>query len=301
MNRILGTLILGIALLLPQGAHGEKAYGVEDVPNTYAQDRHHHVSDPEGILSAECTDEINSTLSLLEDSTGIQSMVVMLPGIGQEDIFEFAHSLFRHWGIGDKERDNGLLILYVGDQHAIRFTTGYGLEGILPDAVCKRIQQRHMIPYFREGDTDKGMSEGVTAVARTLRGSMENSTDDDVPELWQVLLAFAGAGLMMTFLIWLIVRHANTCPRCKKAGALKTVSSVSYRDALRRKHIKRTLHCSACGHTVVRDDIADNDGLNSAAGGALLGGGRGGFGGGGFSGGSFGGGSTGGGGATSRW
>ena len=72
----------------------------------------------------------------LEKKTGIQAIVVMLPSIGDEDIFEFSQKLFRHWGIGEKKRNNGLLVVYVSDQRTIRFHTGYGIEGSLPDAKC---------------------------------------------------------------------------------------------------------------------------------------------------------------------
>lgn len=297
MKRTLCILLLAALPLLLSATGDGKAYSIDAVPNTYAQNRLHHVSDPTGILSTESTDEINRILSLLEDSTGIQSMVVMLPGIGNEDVFDFAHNLFRHWGIGGSERNDGLLILYVGDQHAIRFTTGYGLEGTLPDAICKRIQQRHMLPHFREGNTDRGMVEGVSAVAQVLDGTMTPDNNDDGPELWAVALVALIMSIIVGIIIWLIDRQAHTCPKCGKAGTLKSVSAVPYRDALLRKHVRQTLRCTNCGHTVERDRIIDD--INSMGGGAMLGGGR--SGGGGFSGGFFGGGSTGGGGATSRW
>ena len=301
MKRLLCTVVLGILLLLPQGIRAGKAYGIKDVPNTYAQNRLCHVSDPENILSPESIEEINRMLSLLEDSTGIQSMVVMLQSIGGEDIFEFAHSLFRHWGIGSNERNEGLLVLYVSDQRKIRFTTGYGLEGPMPDAVCKRIQERYMLPHFRKGDTDRGMTEGVAAIVKVLDGSMENIPDEEDPDPWSILLVAIVLSSIIGIMIWLIIRQANTCPKCRKPRALKTIASTSYRDALHRKHIKQTLRCRNCGHTVVRDQITNNNEFNSMAGGAILGGGRSRMGGGGFSGGMFGGGSTGGGGSTSGW
>ncbi len=303
MKRLLYTLLLAAAILLPQVARAGETYGIEDVPNTYARNRQWHVSDPDGILDAASTEEINRTLTALEDSTGIQSMVVMLKSIGREDIFEFSHSLFRHWGIGSNERNEGLLILYVEDQRAIRFTTGYGLEGVLPDAICRRIQDRYMLPHFRQGHTGQGMVEGIHAVAQVLDGSMENmgGGDEDEAEVWLVVMMLAGMIGIAIMTVWLSHRHATTCPRCRKAGALQEVSSTSYRDALRHRHIRQTLQCTRCGHTVVRDRRVNDDNFGSMSGGALLGGGRGLGGGGGFSGGFFGGGSTGGGGATGRW
>ena len=181
MRKILCIILLVFAPILAIGAE-DKAYSIESVPNVYAQDRRLHVSDPNGLLMQETQAEINRMLTLLEDSTGIQSMVVMLPSIGQEDIFDFAHNLFRHWGIGNKESNNGMLIVYVADQRKIRFTTGYGLEGILPDAMCKRIQSRYMIPHFREGNTDLGMLEGTKAVVSVLDGSMKADNTEEQQE-----------------------------------------------------------------------------------------------------------------------
>ena len=305
MKKALSILILVITPFLCIFASDEKAYTIQSVPNTYAIDRRVHVSDPEGLLALDYVLEINRILTTLEDSTGIQSMVVMLTSIGNEDIFEFSHNLFRHWGIGSTERNEGLLIVYVADQRKIRFTTGYGLEGILPDATCKRIQTQYMLPHFRNGDTNQGMLEGVRAVASVLDGSMKASRDMEEASLWEVLMILGCLIALVALFLWLVHRQTNTCPRCGKAGALKLVSSTTTRTRYGRL-IKQKLMCSACGHIVEkgRHESDDNNGGSMLGGvllGSMLGRGRGGMGGGGFSGGSFGGGSTGGGGSTSGW
>lgn len=303
MRNILCIILLVFAPILAIGAE-DKTYSIESVPNVYAQDRRLHVSDPNGLLMQGTQAEINRMLTLLEDSTGIQSMVVMLPSIGQEDIFNFAHSLFRHWGIGNKESNNGMLIVYVADQRKIRFTTGYGLEGILPDAMCKRIQSRYMIPHFREGNTDLGMLEGTKAVVSVLDGSMKADNTEEEASLWEILLTLGAIMFIIVVPIWLIHRQEHTCPKCAKAGALKLVSQTST-PTRKGKLIRKTLLCSHCGHTIVKEyHQSNNDDTGAMMGGmmmgSMLGGGRRG-GGGGFMGGSFGGGSTGGGGSTSGW
>lgn len=303
MRKILCIILLVFAPILVIGAE-DKAYSIESVPNVYAQDRRLHVSDPNGLLMQGTQAEINRMLTLLEDSTGIQSMVVMLPSIGQEDIFDFAHNLFRHWGIGNKESNNGMLIVYVADQRKIRFTTGYGLEGILPDAMCKRIQSRYMIPHFREGNTDLGMLEGTKAVVGVLDGSMKADNTEEEASLWEILLTLGAIIFIIVVPIWLIHRQEHTCPKCAKAGALKLVSQTST-PTRKGKLIRKTLLCSHCGHTVVREyHQSNNDDTGAMMGGMMMGsmlGGRRRGGGGGFMGGSFGGGSTGGGGSTSGW
>ena len=303
MRKILCIILLVFAPILVIGAE-DKAYSIESVPNVYAQDRRLHVSDPNGLLMQETQAEINRMLTLLEDSTGIQSMVVMLPSIGHEDIFDFAHNLFRHWGIGNKESNNGMLIVYVADQRKIRFTTGYGLEGILPDAMCERIQSRYMIPHFREGNTDLGMLEGTKAVVGVLDGSMKADNTEEEASLWEILLTLGAIVLIIAVPIWLIHRQEHTCPKCAKASSLKLVSQTTT-PTRKGKLIRKTLLCSHCGHTIVKEyHQSNNDDTGAMMGGmmmgSMLGGGRRG-GGGGFMGGSFGGGSTGGGGSTSGW
>ena len=299
MRKILCIILLVFAPILAIGAE-DKTYSIESVPNVYAQDHRLHVSDPNGLLMQGTQAEINRMLTLLEDSTGIQSMVVMLPSIGQEDIFDFAHNLFRHWGIGNKESNNGMLIVYVADQRKIRFTTGYGLEGILPDAMCKRIQSRYMIPHFREGNTDLGMLEGTKAVVSVLDGSMKADNTEEEASLWEILLTLGAIMFIIVVPIWLIHRQEHTCPKCAKAGALKLVSQTST-PTRKGKLIRKTLLCSHCGHTFVKKYHHDTGAMmGGMMMGSMLGGGRR-SGGGGFMGGSFGGGSTGGGGSTSGW
>ena len=305
MKKVFCILFLTITPAFLLGIYSNQTYSIESVPNVYAQDRRLHVSDPNGLLMLGTQAEINRILTTLEDSTGIQSMVVMLTSIGNEDIFDFSHNLFRHWGIGSTERNEGLLIVYVADQRKIRFTTGYGLEGILPDAICKRIQTQYMLPHFRNGDTNQGMLEGVRAVVSVLDGSMKASRDMEEASLWEVLMILGCLIALVALFLWLVHRQTNTCPRCGKAGALKLVSSTTTRTRYERL-IKQKLMCSACGHIVEKErhESDDNNGGSMLGGvllGSMLGRGRGGMGGGGFSGGSFGGGSTGGGGSTSGW
>ena len=142
-------------------------------------DRRQYVSDPARLMSAAARDTVNALLARLEATTGIETAVVVLPSIGEAAPFDFAQSLFRHWGVGKAESDNGLLILYVGDQRKIRVHTGYGIEGHLTDAMGKRIQSRYMVPAFRRGDVSSGIVAGVGAVCTVLDGTMKPEAPAD--------------------------------------------------------------------------------------------------------------------------
>lgn len=305
-----GLLIAALLFVFTATAAAEtKQYTIDDVPNVRLSDVRQYVTDPSAILSATARDSINAILGRLEKSTGIETAVVMLPSIGDEDIFDFGHELFRKWGIGKKKSDNGLLILFVKDQKKVRFTTGYGIEGTMTDAMSKRIQTTLMIPRFRVGDWNGGMVSGVRAVAKTLDGSMqaeEDSGEDDISTIMITLLA-----IVVTMLIFIYVMGSlQRCPKCKKRSALRKVKEQhlvvkDQNGRIVRRILRTTYICKYCGNTVTKD-TDENDNGNAMATGAILGsmlggGNRGGSGFGGGFGGSFGGGSTGGGGATSGW
>ena len=280
-----------------------KSYTIDNVPNVRLSDARQYVSDPTEILSATARDSINAMLGKLEHTTGIESAVVMLPSIGEDDIFDFAHELFRKWGIGKKKSDNGFLIVFVMDQRKVRFTTGYGIEGTMTDAMSKRIQMQQMIPRFKEGDWNGGMVAGVRMAVKVLDGSMQPETDDGDDDLTAAFIALAliiGGTLILIY----IMGEQQRCPKCHKRGALRKVSSEHiFTKTKPQKHIRRdTYICKHCGHVVKKDQDIDDSGnslTNAAILGSMLGGSRGG--GGGSFGGSFGGGSTGGGGSTSEW
>ena len=296
-----------IAVLLPTAAAQEnvRTYKVTDVPNVHISDKNRYVSDPDAILSAAARDTIDATFARLEKETGIEAAAVMLESIGEDDIFEFSHNLFRHWGIGKKESDNGILIVFVKDQRKVRFTTGYGIEGLLPDIECKRIQTRLMIPAFRNGDWNAGMTAGAKAVYSKLAHTMkpEKKTQNNSNTLNYIFLILAV--VTMALLPGYINRRGKKCQYCGK-HALKKMSSDTYKAANGHKIRKDVFICDNCGRVTVKHtdfgDDAPNAMMNSIFLASMLGGHRhrGGFGGG-LGGGSFGGGDTGGGGASSGW
>ena len=145
-----------------------RAYRVEDIPNVQAADRTRFVSNPDGLLSQSAVYRIDTMLYSLKESGRAQVVVVAVNSIGDEVPFDFLQQLVTRWGVGRKEADDGLGILLVVDQGAIEIQTGYGLEGDLPDALLKRIINNYMLPAFRERDWDRGMTEGVAAIAGVL-------------------------------------------------------------------------------------------------------------------------------------
>lgn len=309
MIRRLQTILFACLIAVTAWAAGDsvKEYkSVDDVPNVRLTDVRRYVSDPTSILSPAATDTIDAILGRLEKSTGIETAVVMLPSIGENDIFDFSTSLFRKWGIGKKKSDNGLLILFVMDQHKVRFATGYGIEGTMTDAMSKRIQTQYMVPAFKQSDWNKGMVDGVRATAKVLDGSMEPEAADNDTDTSDILFSI-GIIIGVILLAMFVSSIKQRCPKCHKRSAMKQMGVEVLRVSTgkgRRKRIRRTTYvCQYCGHIMTKDEDIDDNSGNAAASGFILGSmlGGGGRGGGGSFGGSFGGGSTGGGGSTSDW
>lgn len=309
MIRRLQTILFACLIAVTAWAVGDsvKEYkSVDDVPNVRLTDVRRYVSDPTSILSPAATDTIDAILGRLEKSTGIETAVVMLPSIGENDIFDFSTSLFRKWGIGKKKSDNGLLILFVMDQHKVRFATGYGIEGTMTDAMSKRIQMQYMVPAFKQSDWNKGMVDGVRATAKVLDGSMKPEAADSDTDTDDILFSI-GIIVGIVLLVMFVSSIMQRCPKCHKRSAMKQMGVEVLRVSTgngRRKRIRRTTYvCQYCGHIMTKDEDIDDNSGNAAASGFILGSmlGSGGGGGGGSFGGSFGGGSTGGGGSTSDW
>lgn len=293
-----------LCLLLGVTTWAQTVYTPDNLPKVHLQDKTRYVTDPDNILTAEARNRMDQMLYQLEQKTGIQTVVAVVQSIGEADCFDFCHQLLNSWGVGQKGKDNGLVILLVTDQRCIQFYTGYGLEGALPDAICKRIQTRDMIPYLKDGRWSEGMEAGIRATCARLDGSMENdaAADEEDSGMGSVILAVVGIFAAGIVLAILAIRAANKCPQCGKHKLQRSSSRlVSLHNGVRIEDVTYT--CRNCGHKVVRRQQSYDDNYHGRGGGSgpvIFGGGMGGFGGG-FSGGSFGGGMGGGGGAGSRF
>lgn len=289
-------LVVLMVLACSMSIVGAAEYDVKDIPLVHLQDRTRYVSNPDNILSPHAVATIDSMFFALEEKTGIQVLVAVVTDIKGGDCFDFAYRLGQEMGVGEKERNNGLVVLLSTGERCIQFATGYGLEGDLPDALCKRIQQRYMVQHFGNGDWDTGMVEGMRAVCGCLDGSMEkeDAGDEELLPLLVFLSVIVLCAVVVIFVIW----YESRCPRCRKGNIQRVGSSVVERA---NGYIVRetTYRCLDCGHIFKRRSSSVDTNYRGPRGGVIIGGG--GFGGGGFRGGSFGGGSFGGGGAGSRF
>ena len=131
------------------------------------------VVDYTNTLSPDQTYSLEQKLVAFDDSTSSQISVVIMESTGDRDIADVAFALGRAWGIGNKEFNNGILVLVAKNDRKIFIATGYGLEGALPDAIAKQIIANEIRPNFRENDFYRGLDEGTNAIIESIQGEYQ--------------------------------------------------------------------------------------------------------------------------------
>jgi len=128
------------------------------------------VNDNAEILSENTRVLLSEKLKEHEDRTSNQVVVLTITSLEGESIEEYSNIVFDAWELGQKDKDNGILIVVVPNERRMRIEVGYGLEGTLPDVIASRIIREIMTPRFKEGDFDGGLTEGALAVLNVLEG-----------------------------------------------------------------------------------------------------------------------------------
>ena len=236
------------------------------------------VYDYVSLLSKNDKEALEQKLIRYSDSTSTQIVVAIIASTEGENINYLGAQWGEKWGIGQEKEDNGVLILVANDDRKIAINTGYGVEGSLTDALCKRIIDMIIVPEFREGKYATGLNKGADAIFLVLNGEFENALSDNATSSNSTGKA-AFVVIFVVFVIFIIILIIIMANRNNKGGG---------KGGGRGKGL----------------DIWDVIILSNMGRGGYKGGsgsfGGGGFGGGGF-GGGFGGGGFGGGGASGGW
>lgn len=135
------------------------------------------VVDNAHLLSASTLDKMTRELAALERQTGDQIVVATLSTLSGYDIETYSNTLFRRWALGQKQMNNGVLLLVAPTERQVRIEVGYGLEGVLTDALSAVIINTLILPNFREGKFENGIVEGVAAIKDILTGSKADFDD----------------------------------------------------------------------------------------------------------------------------
>jgi uncharacterized protein len=147
------------------------------------------VVDAANLLTPEARARLEDKLKAYEEKTSDQVVVATVPSLGDLPIEDYANKLFRTWGIGQKEKNNGALLLIAPKERKLRIETGYGAEGALTDAASSTILNTVIAPRFRHGDFVGGIEAGVDqilaifgsdAVESGRKGATKPSSQDDI-------------------------------------------------------------------------------------------------------------------------
>ncbi len=129
------------------------------------------VVDNANILSVATKNQLETMLANLEQNSSNQLVVVTLKSLQGYDISDFGYQLGRHWGIGQKGKNNGVLLIIAPNERKVRIEVGYGLEGDLTDAISSVIIQTKILPYFKKSDFDGGVLAGTKAIVEVIEGT----------------------------------------------------------------------------------------------------------------------------------
>lgn len=229
------------------------------------------VNDYTGTLSHQERQSLELKLTAFNDSTSTQIAIVILPTTGDYPISQYAFQLGEKWGIGQKGKNNGALILVAKDDREVFIATGYGLEGAIPDALAKRIVERQIVPAFKQGQFYLGLDEATDTMIKLAAG--EYTAEDLQPRF--------PYGLLIIILIFIIIMLLGYYSGYRQAKRFARTNGVDLNTAWRMINASRRVQQGSWG--------SFTSGRSSFGGGS-----SGGFGG-------FGGGSFGGGGAGGRW
>jgi uncharacterized protein len=255
---------LTILLLLLFSYHLGFTQDIPAKPSTYAL-----VHDFTGTLSEDQRNQLEQKLRAFEDSTSNQIAVILVKTTGEYTIDDYALKLGREWGLGQKDKNNGIILLAALGDRKLTIQVGYGLEGALPDIYTKRIRENDINPNFRDGNFYAGLDEGTNSIISAIKGEYKN----DQPKAKNKARNKGAAGFIVLMIIIIIISIIK-----RRGGGNQVIGGRGVAEAL-----FWTMLFSGGGR----------------GGGGGFGGGS--SGGGGFGGGSFGGGSFGGGGSSGSW
>jgi uncharacterized protein len=158
------------AVLLALAAGALAAWSVAATAEVAVPRLEARVTDLTGTLSAQQRSALESRLAAIEAKKGSQIAVLIVPTTRPETIEQYSIRAAEQWKLGRKGVDDGVLLLVAKDDHAVRIEVGYGLEGVIPDAVAWRVIDEMIVPRFRAGDFYGGLSAGVDTLAKLIQG-----------------------------------------------------------------------------------------------------------------------------------
>lgn len=288
MNKLFSTF-----LLLTIAVFNAAAMTIDEIPNVHTADRTRFVSDPTSALTPTGLASADSILGSIWQSTSAEPVVVIVDNLDNIDADTYATQLFEKWGIGKKDKDNGLLMLLAMDDRKFVIRTGYGLEGVLPDITCGRILRNITKPYLQAGDTDNAVTESLNAIksiltdpdnTQEIMSAFENDANarSQGPSFFSIYTKIGVVAAVLSFIYVLFVffstRKTERHERHERLQRLKMpllmitiawfgIPLLSFLlDLLLMRIVRRSVpKCPNCGNKMrLIDETHDNDYLTPA-------------------------------------
>ncbi len=177
---ILTLLILSTGVVLAYQSPGNPTGFVNDYTET--------LSSPEKSA-------LENTLINFQNETTNEIVIVLISNLSGDTIENFVNELFREWGIGDEEKNNGILVLIAKDERKARIEVGYGLEGAVPDILAKRILDDEILSQVKNGNYSTGLTQGVNALMSATRGEYVSANE---------IQPVSTTGYLVSLFIWII-------------------------------------------------------------------------------------------------
>lgn len=167
-----------------------------------------HFNDLAGVVRPATAQQLNRELAEFERTTSNQIVVAIYPRLASDSSVEdYAVRVAQAWRVGQKERRNGAVLFVFQQSRDVRIVTGYGLEGALPDALCKQIIENEIVPRFRAGDFDGGLTAGVHAMMAATRGEYRG-TGGTVAQTGSRGSGVGGFGFLGLLVILIVISRA---------------------------------------------------------------------------------------------
>ncbi|MCE6988437.1 YgcG family protein [Dyadobacter sp. CY323] len=153
--------------------------------------------------------QLEQKLVAYNDSTSSQIVIVIVPTTGDYPIADYAFKIGREWGVGQKDKDNGIVLLWAPTDRKIFISTGYGMEGVIPDAIAKRIISQVITPRFKEGQFYQGLNDGVDTIFKYATGEYKADPKDPKTDKGRDGSSSPFIGFVVVFIIIMIIIFRN--------------------------------------------------------------------------------------------
>lgn len=199
----MGLVVVLVLAGLLAGAAGALAYTFPPLTG--------RVVDAANVLDPVSREELQARLVTQEEETTDQLVVATVPSLEGGSIEDYANELFRAWRIGQADKNNGVLLLVAPNEREVRIEVGYGLEGILTDAVASTIIRNVIVPAFKAGDLPDGILKGTDAIIEILnldpeearaRARAAEAENEMTLEDWLALALMVGIVALVIYLAW---------------------------------------------------------------------------------------------------